>query len=80
MSNLVSLRGEAILAPGEVNPEVVEIAEKLLDMARSGEINAIVAFTTHADDGISTFRRGTTSYRLIGTITAALHEMCVGKD
>ena len=58
MSNIVGLRGEEIISPGEVNPGAVEIAEKLLEMSRSGsEIKAIVALTIHSDEGISTFRR-----------------------
>lgn len=78
MSDVISLRGEPIVPPGEVNPEVVELAEKLLNMARSGEINALVALAIHADDATSTFRRGALSYRLVGSMTVMLHEICAG--
>jgi hypothetical protein len=78
MSDVVSLRGQPIISPGEVNPEVVELAEKLLNMAHSGEINALVALAIHSDDATSTFRRGSLTYRLVGSMTVMLHEICAG--
>lgn len=50
---VVSLRsGNEILAPGEVSPATVELLEKLLVMARSGEIQGAVVFMTHSDGAI----------------------------
>jgi hypothetical protein len=80
MSNLVSLRGEAIPAPGEVNPEVVELAEKLLDLARSGEIKALQAFMVHADDCVSAQSKGGANYRLVGIMTHVIHDICAAME
>lgn len=62
--SVVSLKGAPVAAPGTPNPDLVEDLEKLLDMARSGEINAIAYGVVYRD--------GLTSYRWVGRITRAL--------
>lgn len=50
---VVSLRsGKTILAPGEICPAAVKLLEDLLMMARSGEIQGLVAFLAHSDGAI----------------------------
>jgi len=73
--SIVSLRGEEIKPPGEPNPEAVEAAERLLELARSGEINTIFAVVQHADESVSAWRRGSITNRLIGLSYQMLHEM-----
>lgn len=77
---VVSLRGEQILAPGEVNPEVVQMLEDLLDHARSGEIKTVVAVFVHADDTAGSWQKGTKSYRLVGMLTKVLHDLCADME
>lgn len=50
MSNIVSLRGEEIISPGEAVPEVVRLAEAILEMARSGEARGLFIVVNHVDD------------------------------
>lgn len=80
MSNVVGLRGEEIQAAGEPNPDVVKLAEDLLDMARSGQINALFAVMTHSDETVSALHQGLVTYRFIGMVASELHLMSVGKD
>lgn len=54
MSNVVGLRsGTEILAPGEVSAATVSELEKLLEAARSGEIQGIVVFMARSDGTVS---------------------------
>lgn len=76
MSNIVGLRGEEIRPPGEVNPEVVAIAEEILELARGGEIHSLVAVLVHADEAVGSRQRGMSSYRLVGMMTKIIHDIC----
>ena len=80
MSNVVGLRG--IVAPdGDRTPhaEVVEQAEKLLEMARSGEIIGIQSVVIHSDaTAVSLFRAGSYNYAAAGMLTAAAHGVIDG--
>jgi hypothetical protein len=50
---VVSLRsGNEILAPGEPSSTTVELLEKLLEMARSGEIQGMICFLVHSDGAV----------------------------
>lgn len=51
---VVSLRGDNIpLAVGEAVPSVVAEAERVLEMARSGEITGLAVVLRHADECVS---------------------------
>lgn len=80
MSNIVGLRGEQIRPPGEVNPEVVTLAEELLALARSGAIHTLSAVFIHADETVSARQRGSSNYRLIGMFTKIIHDICAGME
>ena len=80
MSNIVGLRGEEIRPPGEVNPEVVEIAERILEMARSGEISTLVAVYIHADETVGARQKGIGNYRVVGMLTKISHDICAGLE
>lgn len=54
-SKVVTIRGAALPSPGQPNEATVEALEKLLEMARSGEI-AGVAVATYNTDGSGGFR------------------------
>lgn len=77
---VVSLRGEPIRPPGEVNPEVVAIAEEILEMARGGEIHTLTAVFTHADECVGCRQRGTGNYRLVGMLMKVVHDILAGMD
>jgi hypothetical protein len=62
--NVVSLRGDKVQNPGTPNAEVIEDIERLLEAARSGEINAIAYAVRYKDD--------LTSYRWVGIISRAM--------
>lgn len=71
MSNVVPLRGDAVIHPGmEVNPNVVTCLEDLLQRARSGEICGVaVAYQfTDKSTNITTGGEGTRS--MVGAIEA----------
>lgn len=76
MSNIVGLRGEAIRPPGEVNPEVVALAEELLGLAQAGEIHTLQAIFIHADETVGSRQRGAMNYRLVGMLTKIIHDIC----
>lgn len=80
MSNIVGLRGEEIRPPGEVNLEVVALAEELLELARSGEISTLIAVFVHADECVGARKRGTGSYRIVGMMTKLIHDICASMD
>lgn len=51
---IVSLRtGKKILAPGEPSSSAIELCEKLLVMAKSGEIQGLVVINVHSDGATS---------------------------
>lgn len=76
----MSLSGNAILPPGEVNPEVVEVCRELLERAESGNIHTIVAVYMEADETVGSRQKGESSYRLIGMLTRVIHGICAGMD
>lgn len=80
MSNIVGLRGEQIRPPGEVNPEVVALAEELLALARGGEIHTLSAVFIHADETVGSRQRGVSNYRLVGMMTKIIHDICAGME
>lgn len=76
MSNIVSISGGGEIAPPyEPIPKVVEIAEKILEMARAGEIQGLTAFLQHSDDTFTCRRGGDISYRLIGIMTVVTADL-----
>lgn len=80
MSNVVGLRGQEIRPPGEVTPDVVKLAEELLELARGGEINTLVAVFIHADETVGARQKGVANYRLVGMLTKIIHDICAGME
>jgi hypothetical protein len=68
MSEVVSLRGDAIRQPGQPDEYVVHELERALEMARSGEINGITIAYLHADDATSGRSAGLSSRAMIGML------------
>lgn len=73
---VVSLRGQEIRPPGEPVEETIKLAEKLLGMARSGEISGLVAVCTHHDECCSIMRSTRVTFRLIGALQLTVVEFC----
>ena len=63
-----------IKAPGTPITETIEELEKLLEMARAGEISGFVAFAVHADELVSEHRNTRITYRMLGALQTALVE------
>jgi hypothetical protein len=80
MSKVVGLRGEEIRPLGEPDPNVVAEFERLLEMARSGEIKGMMAAVLHSDDCVSGSRKGENNFRTIGLLTKMIHDLCGAMD
>lgn len=79
-AKIVSLSGNPVRAPGEVDPEVVEVCRELLERAESGNIHTIVAVFMEADETVGSRQKGDSSYRLVGMLTRVIHGICAGMD
>lgn len=66
---VVSLRGDPVMAPGEVSPSTVALAERILEMARSGEIQGLVAVMLHSDSAVSYDCTGAVTFSIVGKLT-----------
>lgn len=75
MSNVVSINGEKVIAPGETSEELVTRLEELLERAKSGDIHGIHAIVVHRDESITTCRTLIGNYRSIGAVTSMLIDM-----
>ena len=70
--NVVALRGEYQPPSNEPNDRLVEEIERLLDMARSGEIVGMAGTYLHKDKGASySFAGIVGSYGLVGGLECA---------
>jgi hypothetical protein len=65
---VVSMKGEPVLAPGEPDAETVVELEKLLEAARSGEVQGIAIVFLHADGAVNCTYGGKTTYALVGKL------------
>lgn len=77
---IVSLRGEAIRAPYEPDPKLVEGIEKLLEMARSGEINGVAVAIHNSDGTTQSLRMGLMSRGLVGMLEILKLSTCRDVD
>jgi hypothetical protein len=68
MSNVTSIRGAEIMPPGIPVPGVVDVAERMLEMAKSGQINSISAAVQCADSSTEYHCAGEVTNSVIGTI------------
>lgn len=66
--NVVTINGQPLADPREPDPEVVKFAERMLEMARSGEMRAISAAWENADLSIGYKRAGPACTKLVGAI------------
>lgn len=73
--NVVSMKGDPILQPGEPVPSVVEWCEQLVERARAGEIKGIACCVVFADDATGAAIRGQISYALVGRMHAVSQEV-----
>lgn len=69
MSNVVGLNGAPVPRAGEPRPEVVERLERLLEMARSGEIQGVGAAVLYRDDSTQVFAVGLATRGMLGAVT-----------
>lgn len=67
-SNIVHIDGSALPEPGKPIYQVVDGLEKLLELARSGEIKGLAFVATHSDNCTTWNRLGFSTRSTIGTI------------
>lgn len=72
---IVNLRGQELPEPGEVVPEVVAIAENLLEMARSGEVQGVLYVALHADEQTTAERGGCYTRGMLGLLEIVKQRM-----
>lgn len=70
MGKVVDMTGcpADIRVPGTADPNVVEALERLLEMARSGEINSVCAVYAYHDGATNGFLHGYITYSLVGRL------------
>lgn len=73
---VVSLRGHPIPAIGEPNEKMIRELERLLEAARSGDLQGVVVAMLHKDDTTQSMRCGVMSRGLIGLVSTLHHDMC----
>lgn len=78
-AKVVSLTGEALVAPGEVRPKVVGLAEKILERALAGDLQGLAVVMYHADETFSYVKEGDHRFGMIGALEHLKHEM-IGSD
>lgn len=73
---VVSLYGGAIRQHGEVSPAVVAEAERVLEMAKAGEIVGIAAVFVHHDECTSSSIHGLCGRMALGQLAIVQHDLC----
>ncbi len=72
--NVASLWGDPIIT-NKPDSDVVELFEEMLEAARSGEIIGFAGAVLHGDRSTSRRKAGTSSYAMLGALTAVLHRL-----
>jgi hypothetical protein len=77
MAEVTALHGGTVKGSmSQPIPEIVDMAERLLEAAKSGEVVGIAACMTHRDDCTSYEITGLVQCRgLLGTLAMAQHEI-----
>lgn len=77
MTAVVSLRGDPITAPGEVDPKALEVARDALARVESGECNGVVIVLSYADGATGHLIGGSrvSGDRMLGALARAMHNM-----
>ncbi|MDP3940087.1 MAG: hypothetical protein Q8R92_18370 [Deltaproteobacteria bacterium] len=68
MSKVVSLRGDPIASPGQPNQDVIAAAEKILELAQSGEIGGLTYALDFVDNSTGAAMVGDTSRGTVGRL------------
>ena len=74
--SVVPINSRAIIATAEPNEAVVKELERLLEMAKSGEVLGIAIATVHPGDLTCWRRCGHQTRGLIGVIELMQYDMC----
>lgn len=74
MAEVVSMRGEPIVAPGEPVDDVVALARDILQRAEAGAIRGLVICISNSDETFQGRRAGhDISYGMLGVIAHFAH-------
>ena len=72
---VVSLNGQPIPPIGDPSPEVIAQLERLLEMARAGQIVGVAACLEHGDGATSGVVTGVVSRGLIGAVEMSKYDL-----
>jgi hypothetical protein len=70
-SKVVGLRGQAVIDERKPNPDVVDMCEKLLEQAVSGEITGVIIVKHYFDQANGLTKAGYLSYGSVGQLHRA---------
>lgn len=77
---IVSLRtGAEVCAPGEINAETVAELEKLLERAKSGDVQSVAVAFLHGDGAVCCTYGGAIPYSLIGKLVEMTNYLAAEK-
>jgi hypothetical protein len=79
-AEVVSLHGTRIYAKGVPCPDVIEMLEYLLDLARRGEIHGVHAVVTHDDGAARKGLVGRATYCTLGALSALHYQLLNERD
>jgi hypothetical protein len=65
---VVGLRGQQVVDPRQPLKAVIDIAEEIADLARTGEIKGLAVVCAYFDDGSRGLAAGELSYSMVGRI------------
>jgi hypothetical protein len=65
---VVSLKGAEIVPPGTPRPNIITMAEQILDRAKSGDLMGLSVVMYHADDTHSHWHEGRAVYATVGCL------------
>jgi hypothetical protein len=68
VSNVVSMNGAAAMEAGEPDPSLIGEIERLLELARSGEMQGIAGAFIYRDGGSAAFAGGWRTRSLVGAL------------
>ena len=79
-NSVVSLAGQPIYSRGVPQPEVIEVLEQILELARLGEIHGVHAVLVHDDGVVRRAQIGRCNYAAIGCLAALSITMIEERD
>lgn len=77
MNKVVGLKGQKVIDLRIPNEHAIKNAEWLLEACKSGEVQGFAVAIEHCDDTSSYILTGIKTYRTLGNLHAAAHQLAV---